>query len=94
MSLWSCSGASLSELSQLSVTQGQPLLEVIKEVGGALKLIRPSTRIRRVVPDIDWQEITPLPVDLVGIPEPQYAHKTNETRSRTSKKTKKEPGVI
>src|SRR6266705_2437651 len=84
----------LPELSQLSATQGQPLLEVIKEVGVALKLIRPSTRIRRVVPDIDWQEITPLPADLVWIREPHYAHKTNETRSCTSKKTKKEPGVI
>jgi len=84
----------LPELSQLSATQGQPLLEVIKAVGVALKLIRPSTRIRRVVPDIDWQEITPLPADLVWIREPHYAHKTNETRSCTSKKTKKEPGVI
>jgi hypothetical protein len=84
----------LPELSQLSATQGQPLLEVIKAVGVALKLIRPSTRIRRVVPDIDWQEITPLPADLVWIREPHYAHKTNEPRSCTSKKTKKEPGVI
>lgn len=84
----------LPELSQLSAKQGQPLLAVIKEVGVALKLIRPSTRMRRVVPDIDWQEMTPLPVDLVWIREPHYAHKTNETRSHTSKKTKKEPGVI
>ena len=94
MSPWSCSGASLSDLSELSARQGQPLLEVIKQVGVALKLIRPSTRIRLQVPDIDWQEITPLPVDLVWIREPHYAHKTNETRSHTSKKTKKEPGVI
>ena len=80
----------LPELSQLSATQGQPLLKVIKEVGVALKLIRPSTRIRRVVPDIDWREFAPLPVDLVWIREPRYAHKTH---SRTSKKSKKEPGV-
>jgi hypothetical protein len=70
------------------------MLEVIKEVGVALKLIRPWTRIRRVVPDIDWQELSPLPLDLIWIREPHYAHKTNETRSRPSNKTKKEPGVI
>ncbi len=84
----------LPALSQLSVTQGQPLREVIKEVGVALKLIRPSTRLRREVPDIDWHEMTPLPVNLVWIRMPHYAHKTNDSRSRTSKKTKKEPGVI
>ncbi len=84
----------LPALSQLSAKQATPLLEVIKQVGVALKLIRPSTRIRREVPDIDWQEMTPLPVDLVWIREPRYAHKTNETRSRTSKKAKQEPGVI
>jgi hypothetical protein len=84
----------LPDLSQLSATRGQPLLEVIKKVGVALKLIRPSTRIRLQVPDIDWQEITPLPVDLIWMRQPHYAHKTNATRSRPSKKTKKEPGVI
>jgi hypothetical protein len=84
----------LPALSQLWATQGHPLLEVIKEVGVALKLIRPSTRIGRVVPDIDWQELSPLPIDLIWIREPHYAHKTNTTRSRTSKKTQKEPGVI
>jgi DDE family transposase len=84
----------LPDLSQRSATQGQPLLEVIKEVGVALKLIRPSTRIRRVVPDIDWQELTPLPVDLVWMREPHYAHKTRDPRSRPSKRTRKEPGVI
>jgi len=80
----------LPALSQLSATRGQPLLKVIKEVGVALKLIRPSTRIRRMVPDIDWREFAPLPVDLVWIREPRYAHKTH---ARTSKKSKKEPGV-
>ena len=84
----------LPELSQRSARQGKPLLEVIKEVGVALKLIRPSTRIRREVPEIDWHEMTPLPVDLVWIREPHYAHKTNATRPRPSKKTNKEPGVI
>ncbi len=84
----------LPDLSALSVRRGQSLLEVIKEVGVALKLIRPSTRIRRVVPAIDWQELTPVPVDLLWIREPHYAHKTNQSRSRPSNKTKTEPGVI
>jgi hypothetical protein len=84
----------LPELSQLSARQGHPLLEVIKAVGVALKLIRPSTRIRRVVPAIDWQEFAPLPVDLVWIREPHYAHKAHDPRSPPSRRTKKEPGVI
>jgi hypothetical protein len=85
---------SLPDLSQLAVKQGKPVMQVITQVGVALKLIRPSTRIRRVVPDIDWQELSPLPIDLIWIREPHYAHKTNATRSRTSKKTTKEPGGI
>ena len=84
----------LPDVSQLSAKRGQPLLEVIKEVGVALKLIRPSTRIRRELPDIDWGEMTPLPVDLVCIPQPRSAHKSSEPCSRSSKKAKKEPGVI
>lgn len=84
----------LPELSQRAAKQEMTLLQVIKQVGVALKLIRPSTRIRREVPVIDWHEIALPPVDLTWIREPHYAHKTNETRSRTSKKTKKEPGVI
>lgn len=35
----------LPHLAQRSATQGKPLLEVIKQVGVAIKLIRPSTRI-------------------------------------------------
>lgn len=84
----------LPQLSQRAVREGKPLLEVIKEVGVFLKIIRPSTRIRREVPQIDWQEFHPLPVDLVWMREPHYAHKTSDSRSRTSKKTKKEPGII
>jgi len=84
----------LPDLSHLALKQGTPLMQVITEVGVALKLIRPSTRIRRAVPEMDWHEMTPPPVDLIWIREPHYAHKTNETRSRTSKKAKTEPGII
>ena len=84
----------LPELSHLSACRSQSLLEIINEVAVALKLIRPSTRLRREVPEIEWHEMTPLPVNLVWIRQPHYAHKTNDTRSRTSKKTKTEPGVI
>src|SRR5260370_32026015 len=49
----------LPDLSQRAARQGQSLQQVIKQDGVALKLIRPSTRIQRVVPQIDWQEITP-----------------------------------
>ncbi len=84
----------LPDLSQLSAKQGKPLLQIIKENGVALKLIRPSTRIRRVVPVIDWQEMTPLRPDLQWIRVPRYAHKTNDNPSRPSTKAKPEPGVI
>lgn len=82
------------ELSQLSLTRGQTLLEVIAEVGVFLKLIRPSTRIKREVPQVDWRDMAPVPIDLVWIRQPRYAHKTNANRSRTSRKAKAEPGVI
>ena len=82
------------DLTQLAAQHGTSVMQVIQEVGTAIKLIRPSTRIRRSVPIIDWQEITPPPVDLRWIREPRYAHKTHETRSRSSKKAKTEPGII
>lgn len=82
------------ELSRRAVARGQSLLEVIVELGVDIKLIRPSTRIRRCVPIIDWQEIIPVPVDVCWMRPPRYAHKTNGTRSRPSKKAKTEPGVI
>jgi len=84
----------LPDLSQLSAQQGKPLMQVITEVGVAIKLIRPSTRIRRSVPIIDWHEITPPPVDLLWMRPPRYTHKTHEARSHKRRHTKKEPGVI
>jgi hypothetical protein len=84
----------LPELSQLSAKQGKPLMQVIKEVGVAIKLIRPSTRLHRIVASIDWQEISPPPVDLVWIRPPRYAHKASAPRSHSHTRTKKEPGVI
>lgn len=84
----------LPDLAQLANRQDHCLFEVIKQVGMALKIIRPSTRIRRMVAEVDWTEMLPLPIDLLWIREPRYAHKTNETRSRTSRKAKKEPGII
>lgn len=82
------------ELSELAASSGQSFFEVLAELGVFLKLIRPSTRIKRTVPEVGWHEMAPLPVDLVWIRQPRYAHKTNESRSRTSKKAKQEPGVI
>ena len=84
----------LPELSQRGAQQGTSLLQVLKEVAVAIKLIRPSTRLRRSVPIIDWQEITPPPVDLLCIRPPRYAHKTSGSRSHSRTHTKKEPGVI
>jgi hypothetical protein len=84
----------LPEMSQLSAKLGQSLLEVMTTLGGALGLIRPSTRIRREVPHIDGREMTPLPVDLVWIREPRYAHKGNGSQSARSKQTSSESGAI
>lgn len=82
------------ELSARARVQGHEVLDVIGQVGRAIKLIRPSTRIHRCVPDIDWHEVIALPVDLVWRREPRYAHKTHTTRSRPSTKANTEPGVI
>lgn len=82
------------ELTAQARVQGRDVLDVIGEVGRAINLIRPSTRIQRQVPDIDWREITPVPVDLVWKREPRYAHKTHSTRSRSSHKAHAEPGAI
>lgn len=82
----------LPEFSQRAAQHGKPLLQVIKEVGVAIKLIRPSTRVRRIVPLIDWQEFMLPPADLVWLRPPRYAHKSAGTHAHT--RTKKEPGVI
>lgn len=82
----------LPEVAQRAVRHRQTVIEVIKEIGVALKLIRPSTRLHRVVPVIDWQDIVLPPADLVWLRPPRYAHKTEGTHAHTH--TKKEPGVI
>jgi len=84
----------LPELSKLATSRRHSLFEVITDLGVFLKLIRPSTRIKREVPTIPWHEMTPLPVDLVWIRQPRYAHKTNESQSRASKKPNKGPAQI
>jgi hypothetical protein len=84
----------LPELSQLSASLSKPLMQVISEVGVALKLIRPSTRLHHSVPSIDWQEISLPPPDLVWIRPPRYAHKASAPGSHTHTRPKKEPGVI
>lgn len=84
----------LPELSALSAQRGLPLMETIKATGAALGLIRPSTRIRRQVPEIPWHEITPVPIDLQWIREPRYAHKASGSASSRKKQAKAEPGVI
>ncbi|MDQ6645194.1 MAG: IS4 family transposase [Chloroflexota bacterium] len=82
------------DLTQRATQHGTSVMQVIQEVGVAIKLIRPSTRIRRSVPLIDWQEIALPPVDLVWMRPPRYAHKTHEAHSHTHRHTTPEPGVI
>jgi hypothetical protein len=84
----------LPDVSQLAARQGQPLLEAIKQVGVAVGFIRPSTRLHREVPHIDWGEMTPVPIDVQWIREPRYAHKASGSASCGKKKAKAEPGVI
>jgi Transposase DDE domain len=58
----------LPEMAQRAAAQDKALLDVIAEVGVAIKLIRPSTRIRRSVPTIEWHEIiAPLAVNAIQI---------------------------
>ena len=86
----------LPEMAQRAAAQGQDVLHVIAEVGVAIKLIRPSTRIRRRVPIIDCHEIMAPPVDLVWMRSPRYAHKdhTPAAGSHAQSRPKTEPGVI
>lgn len=84
------------EMAQRAAAQGKAVLQVIAEVGVAIKLIRPSTRIRRRVPIIDWHEIIPPPVDLLWMRQPRYAHKDHApgSGSHAHPRPKTEPGVI
>ncbi len=84
----------LPKLSQLSAQHGQSLLQVIKQLGVTLGLIRPGTRIRRQVPQIGWRDLTPVPIDLVWLREPRYAHKDNGSRQAREKKAYTESGPI
>ncbi len=86
----------LPEMAQRAKAQGQEVLQVMAEIGVAIKLIRPSTRIHRSVPSIDWHEIIPPPVDLVWMRPPRYAHKdhTPGSGSHAHSRPKTEPGVI
>ena len=72
----------LPEMAQRAAAQGKALLEVIGEVGVAIKLIRPSTRIRRSVPTIEWHEIIAPPVDLLWMRPPRYTHKAHAPGNR------------
>lgn len=84
----------LPEFSQLAAQQGHALLEVLKQRGAAVGLIGPNTRLRRQIPDLDWRELTPVPMDVVWIREPRYAHKGSGTQAAGSKKAKTKPGTI
>ncbi|MDQ2907579.1 MAG: IS4 family transposase [Chloroflexota bacterium] len=77
------------DLSQQARTSGRTLTETIREIGPSLGLIRPSTRLRRLVPQIDWQELTPVPIDLVWIRPPRYAKKAHGSPSRAHSGRKK-----
>ncbi|MBA2287481.1 MAG: IS4 family transposase, partial [Ktedonobacteraceae bacterium] len=75
------------EICQQAQRSGRTLTETIREIGPSLGLIRPSTRLKRLVPQIDWRELTPVPIDLVWIRPPRYAKKTHGSPSG-SKKTR------
>ena len=83
----------LPDLSQQASKHGKTVSEVISEVGVSIKLIRPSTRIVRQVPVIDWQEIIPAPTDLVWMRPPRYAQKTSSgAASHSQTRPTQKPG--
>ena len=82
------------ELCQYSRETGRPILETIAQLGEALKLIRPSTRLVRHVPAISWDELLPPPPDLQWIRQPRYAHKTHGTSSRKRSAGKEQADAI
>jgi hypothetical protein len=54
--------------------------------GRGLGVIRPSTRGRIQVPDLDWQQILWPPVDLVCQRQPRYAHNPGGHARRKKKR--------
>jgi len=84
----------LPDLTALAHKRGISLLDLIKQVGVTFGFIRPHTRLCRIVPEVSWQEMAPLPIDLVWIRKPHSARRTNQTRSHSPRKPKPEPGVI
>jgi hypothetical protein len=82
------------QLCLRSRVTGRPVIETIPEVGAAIKLIRPSTRIKRQVPQISWDELLPPPPDLQGIRQPRYAHKAHGTSSRKRSAGNEPSGAI
>ena len=61
----------LPEMVQRAAAQGTDLAQAMAEVGVAIKLILPSTRIHRSVPQHRLAQIIPPPVDLVWIRQPR-----------------------
>ena len=81
----------LPDLSERAVKLGLTVQQVLQQDGRTLKIIRPSTRIHRVVPEIDWREIAPLRPDLPWMREPHYAHKESGNAKKQQKETKQAP---
>ncbi|MEO6887929.1 MAG: IS4 family transposase [Ktedonobacteraceae bacterium] len=77
------------DLSQQAARSGRSLTETIRDSGPSLGLIRPSTRLTRCVPLIDWRELTPVPIDLVWIRPPRYAKKAHSSPSDAPPASKK-----
>lgn len=61
-----------------------PVAEIVR-VGRSVGIIRPSTRIRRMVPEFALIEYDPPPADLPREREPRYGHRPAGNRSRKKK---------
>ena len=61
-----------------------PVAEIVR-VGRSVGMIRPSTRIRRIVPEFALFEYDPPPGDLPREREPRYGHRPAGNRNRKKK---------
>lgn len=57
------------------IREGKDPLKLIVEDGRRFGFIRPSSRIRIRTPEIDWEELTPLPDEVILVRKPRYAQR-------------------
>lgn len=83
----------LPELAAAAQRSGQGLLEVLARHGATIGLLRPNRRTHWQVPIIGWQELIPVPVDLVWERPARYGHRPAGSRPKGRAYRRRRPFV-